>query len=415
MKRREFAAFIFALGLWMLASAFTFGEAGSRMYTSDIIAGVLLLVFALFSHFPHHVWYVWAVAVLGLWIQIAPLVLWTDQTAEYINGTLCGFFAMAIALRTITPQLVPLRDGLVPSGWSFNPSTWSFRIPLIFGSLLCSFLARYLAAFQLGLIPEIRDPVFGDGTYRVITSAVSHAFPVSDAGLGALAYLIEVLMGCEGDVQRWRTRPWAVLIFGILVIPVSIVSTILIILQPVVVGAWCFWCLLTAFLMVIMIPLALPEFVACIHFVHQNWKRKPLHKLLLHGHDSHGSKHANSSQKKILQGVSFPWNLIACALLGVWMVFSADFFNPPKLIADCDFIVGPLIFVVSVLSMAEITRAARFVNFLFAAILMFIPWFSTPSIGMLLNQIIVGVAIILLSIRRGPIYQRYGTLQRFIF
>lgn len=59
-----------------------------------------------------------------------------------------------------------------------------------------SFLAaRYMAAFQLGHIKSAWDPFFGDATEKVLESDVSRTWPVSDAGLGATTYALEVLMG----------------------------------------------------------------------------------------------------------------------------------------------------------------------------------------------------------------------------
>src|SRR3546814_5550453 len=63
-------------------------------------------------------------------------------------------------------------------------------------------------------------------------------FPVSDAGLGAVVYSLEVLMGLMGDHRRWRTMPWMVAGFGILVIPLGMAQVILIMLQPIAVGTW---------------------------------------------------------------------------------------------------------------------------------------------------------------------------------
>ncbi len=57
--------------------------------------------------------------------------------------------------------------------------------------------------------------------------------------------------------------------FGILVVPLGVVSIVLIILQPLAVGAWCSICLLTALAMLIMIPLTLDEVVAMIQFLVQ--------------------------------------------------------------------------------------------------------------------------------------------------
>ena len=83
-----------------------------------------------------------------------------------------------------------------------------------------------MAAYQLGYTTTVWEPFFTPGTAAILTSDVSKAFPISDAGLGAVAYLIEALMGFMGDKHRWRTMPWMVTFFGILVVPLGLVSII---------------------------------------------------------------------------------------------------------------------------------------------------------------------------------------------
>jgi hypothetical protein len=60
------------------------------------------------------------------------------------------------------------------------------------------------------------DPFFGDGTRRVLDSDVSRAWTISDAGLGAVSYMLEALSGLMGGKNRWRTMPWMVPMFGVL-------------------------------------------------------------------------------------------------------------------------------------------------------------------------------------------------------
>jgi Vitamin K epoxide reductase family len=84
----------------------------------------------------------------------------------------------------------------------------------------------------LGYISSAWDPFFRPGTTAILDSAVSRSWPISDAELGAVAYTFEVLMGFMGGTSRWHTMPWMVLFFGILTIPFSAVSVVLVILQP---------------------------------------------------------------------------------------------------------------------------------------------------------------------------------------
>src|SRR5438093_13661427 len=99
-------------------------------------------------------------------------------------------------------------------------------------------LSRYLAAFQLGYINAAWDPFFGESTMEVLTSDVSKMMPVSDAGMGALAYTLEMLMGWMGGKERWRTMPWMVVFCFILVVPLGLVHSRLVILRAGAVGCW---------------------------------------------------------------------------------------------------------------------------------------------------------------------------------
>ena len=95
------------------------------------------------------------------------------------------------------------------------------RAPILALALFSFFLARYMTAFQLGHITSAWDPIFGDGTVLVLGSDLSKSFPISDAGLGAFTYLVELLSGFMGDPRRWRTMPWMVALFGFMVIPLG--------------------------------------------------------------------------------------------------------------------------------------------------------------------------------------------------
>src|SRR5438045_8840635 len=63
------------------------------------------------------------------------------------------------------------------------------------------------------------------------------------------------------------TMPWMVTFFFILVVPLGVTSIVLVILQPLVVGYWCTICLLTAVVMLVMIPFTVDEVVAMGQFM----------------------------------------------------------------------------------------------------------------------------------------------------
>ena len=147
----------------------------------------------------------------------------------------------------------------LPPGWSYNPSRWSERIPIVILGVVAMLIAFYLASYQFGWIDHVFDPVFGRGTERVLSSRVSELFPVSDALLGSLCYAIDWIFGLVGGTKRYKTLPWAVIIFGIGIIPFGLTNIGLTLSMPSIVGSWCFLCLINTFIAIIMIPYAWDE------------------------------------------------------------------------------------------------------------------------------------------------------------
>jgi uncharacterized membrane protein len=169
--------------------------------------------------------------------------------------------------------------GNIPPGWDYNPSSWPQRTPLIIVALVGFFIALYLGLYQVEIIPAVWDPFFDKGSERVLTSFISEAFPVPDALLGAFGYILDVVTGIIGKTDRWKTMPWIVILFGIAVGPLGLVSVVLVILQPVLVGAWCSLCIVTAILSVVMIGPAIDELLASLQYLqrvkragHSVWK-----------------------------------------------------------------------------------------------------------------------------------------------
>lgn len=161
--------------------------------------------------------------------------------------------------------------------WDYNPSAWSQRIPICVIAALGFLIATYMGLYQWGLIAGVWDPVFGKGTENVLTSDLSHRmhrwFRVPDAVFGAIAYLGDAIFGLAGSTRRWQYRPWMVVIFGIDVIPLGIVSAILVVAQGAVVGSWCFLCLVTAVISLILVAMAYDEVYSCLVYLKRVWQR----------------------------------------------------------------------------------------------------------------------------------------------
>lgn len=154
-----------------------------------------------------------------------------------------------------------------PAGWDENPSAWHQRLPIVGLALVGFAIASYLAAYQVGLVAAPWDPFFGDGTRRVLESRISRALPVPDAALGAFGYLLDAVAGVIGGRDRWRSMPWIVLVFGFAVGPLGAVSLLLVMAQPIVVGAWCTPCLVSALISVTMIGPAMDEILASLQYL----------------------------------------------------------------------------------------------------------------------------------------------------
>lgn len=158
-----------------------------------------------------------------------------------------------------------------PPMWSYNPSAWSQRLPIIALATVGVFIAGYLASFQLELVDSVWDPFFGQGTEKVLASDMSHTLSkymlMPDALLGMFAYLLDVVTGAIGGRERWRTMPWIVIVFGFAVGPLGVVSIGLVMSQPIIVGHWCTLCLASAFVSLLMIGPALDELLASLQYV----------------------------------------------------------------------------------------------------------------------------------------------------
>ena len=417
------------LGVWLIAGAFALGLQSPGLQASDVASGSLVILLAGLSLSRRPFWKLWAPwanSVVGLWLLFAPLVFWAPTAAGYANDTLAG--ALVVVFAILAPGM-PMAPGMsmepgpdLPPGWSYNPSSWPQRAPIIALALLGFFLSRQMTAFQLGHVPTLTDPLFGPGTERVLTSDVSRAFPIPDAGLGAVAYMVEFLMGFMGDKRRWRTMPWMVTFFGILVVPLGVVSITLIILQPLAVGAWCTPCLIAAAAMLIMIALTLDEVVAMGQFLFQArregqslWRVFWLGGTLRNLPQVEPTHPDVVSAKAMVWGVALPWNLLLAAVVGVWLMFAPTALGSSGVAAHSDHLVGALIVTVAVIALADVGRATRFINLIFGAWVMAAPWIlGGATTASRWSGGIAGALVILLSLRRGPVGERYGTWERYI-
>jgi nucleoside-diphosphate-sugar epimerase/uncharacterized membrane protein len=438
------------LGLWLISSPFTFGlaensgEAGAIasptqrglplsdtwMTSNDVVTGLFIMLFACLSIARDYGWARWITALLGVWLFLAPLFFWTTSAAAYANDTLVGILVVLFAVVISPPPgispVARMTGPDIPPGWSYTPSGMINRIPIVALAVAGLLISRYMAAFQLGHIDSVWDPFFGDGTARIITSEVSEAWPVADAGLGAAVYALEIVTGIIGDKRRWRTMPWVVLFFGILIVPLGVVSIFFIIIQPIVIGTWCTLCLVAALAMLLQIPYSFDEILATLQFLKDRRRQgKSMWHVLWHGDTMEGGSTGVADEfggsltavlRQILRtGVRFTWTMAASIAIGVTLMFSRVIFGTSGAAADSDHVMGSLVVTFSIMALSEVGRPLRLANvplgaWLIAAPILLTSYSSLASAA----SVICGVLLILLALPRGPIESRYGAWDQFI-
>lgn len=441
------------LGFWMVFFPLTFNygvgavnPSGGRsvwlsleqriqfMKWSDILSGLGLIIFGWRSLTPNRPVSVWIACFIGIWLSMAPLIFWSPTAVGYLNGTLVG--VLVIALTVLIPgmpnMILYMKMGSeVPPGWSYNPSSWPQRWIMIVLGFVGWVASRYLAAFQMGYIASAWDPFFGHSTTSVLNSAMSHSLPVSDAALGSLAYTFEFLMGYMGSPSRWRTMPWMVFVFGILVVPLGLVSIFLVISQPLSVGAWCTVCLSTAIIMLPMIPIELDEVIAMgQHMVQAKRRGDNLWNVFWKGgepfeenQDERSPELADLPQRPgavfraSIWGMSFPWTLVVSTVLGVWLMFAPNTFGVAitDRAADINHLGGALIVVTAVISMGEVVRVGRYLNVLVGLAVAIWIWFVPGSPLILsISSTLTGLIVAALSLPRGPKTEQYGLWDKYV-
>ena len=448
-----------ALGLWLITSPLMLGlfdpvtvalppalgheiaepsVRNMRLGISEMLSGALVVLFALLGIYRRWQWMQWITAAIGIWVMFAPLVFWTTSAAAYGIDTLIGMLVVAFAVMIAPTPGISRRalaaDDDRPLGWSYSPSSFTQRIPIVALAFVGLFVSRYLAAYQMGHIDGLWDPFFspGDapvhnGSEAVVTSWVSKGFPIADAGLGAFAYGLDILAGAIGDRRRWRTMPWMVLLFGLLIIPLGVVSVSFIIIQPPLIGALCTLCIIQAAVTVVLIPYSIDEVLATIQYL---WRAKkagePFWRTFWMGGPALSENQTPEPdldrpawevlREFAMGGVNFPWTLVASAALGALLMTTPLVFGTVPPLYFSDHVVGCLVIMVAVTALAEVVRPVRFLNVALGAWIAVSPFVLGGGTTMgTVADVVIGLALIALSLPRGARSgEHYGGWDRAI-
>lgn len=407
------------------------GLRASLMTWSAVATGVLLVVLGWRALKPDRPIAWWGACFVGIWLVFAPIVLWSPTASGFVNDSLVGLLVIALTILIPGMPNMPafmMMGPATPPGWSYNPSSWPQRAILVALALVGFLVSRYLAAFQLGYVDQVWDPFFGSAsTQSVLNSTVSHTMPISDAGLGGIAYTFEFLMAFMGGVARWRTMPWMVAMFGILVIPLGLTHIALVMSMPVVVHAWCTLCILAGVVMLPMVALTVDEVVAMSQHMRQAHHRGDRGgswwKIFWLGGKADGCTPDDRTPEMLdlpdrpltltrssLWGTSAPLALLGVTALGVWLyaapgVLGVDITSGA---ADVAHLGGAFVVVVAVVAMAEVLRPLRLLGVPAGVAIAALVWLSGADVGHAVVITLSGLAVAALSLPRGPIRDRYG-------
>ena len=434
------------LGSWLLTQPLLLGVQEPGLRVGEMSMGLLLMLAASVALSWRAVWARWLCAGIGTVVMALPFLSSTTNAAAYLSDTLVGalIFGLAVCSKPEpgSSAIAAMTGPTVPPGWSYNPSGWAQRLPIILLALLGLFISRYLAGYQLGHIPALWDPIFAgaatdprdlrNGTEEIVTSWISTALPVSDAALGGYTYLLEILTGLVGSRRRWRTAPWLVLLFGLMIVPLGMTTILFIVIQPVVLGTWSLLALVGAAAVLIQIPYSLDELLATAQFLRRRARAgQPWLRVLFVG-DTDELPAANEQRvssvdsdefdrplgavlKSIVGGgVSLPWNLGLAGLIGLSLLFTRVTLGAEGGLANAHHIIGCAVLTVVAIAAADVARPARALNAALGLGLMFVPLLFDADKLQFAVTLGLGIALVLLSVRRGPILERYGEWNRLL-
>ena len=126
-----------------------------------------------------------------------------------------------------------------------------------------------------------------------------------------------------------------------------------------------------------------------------------------------------STGEKIAQatcGVTYPWTLLLSIAIGVWLTFTRVSFNTGGAIANSDHLMSALVVTFSIMALAEMGRAIRFLNIPFRIWLVAAPWLlgGAASLPAAWKGVISGVLVVVLAIPRGAVKNSYAGWNRYI-
>jgi hypothetical protein len=226
--------------------------------------------------------------------------------------------------------------------------------------------------------------------------------------------------------------PWMVVMFSVLVVPLGVVSIVLVILQPVAVGAWCTLCLVTAGAMLIMIAPAVDEVVAMGQFlVGARRQGKPFwHTFWVGGTLDQYRTTASADSPAMMRWqrrstaariigamdlINVPWTLLVSAILGIWLMAAPAMLDISDGLADSHYLAGALVVTWAVIAFGQVVRPVRLLNIPMGLWIAAAPWLLSGASDLSRwTELAVGGLLIAFSIPRGRIDEQFGDWNRLL-
>ncbi|MBI4465725.1 MAG: hypothetical protein HY647_13555 [Acidobacteria bacterium] len=120
----------------------------------------------------------------------------------------------------------------------------------------------YLFLYQTGKVRHLWCPGFGGACDRIAASPRAYQGRIPDSLLGAAGYAALLGLALAGDKERYRTRPLLPRLMGGGALAALGLSALLTYVQKKEFDDFCFWCLVSAAISTLTVPLAMPEFLA---------------------------------------------------------------------------------------------------------------------------------------------------------
>src|SRR5690606_7506786 len=176
----------------------------------------------------------------------------------------------------------------------------------------------------------------------------------------------------------------------------------------------------------LQIPYSFDEIMATIGFLRRRAKAgRPWMKVLFLGDTDDGDATINTKQEftqplrvmlreATTGGLSVPWNLWLCVLIGIWRLLTRLTIGNEGTMANIDHLIGCLVLTVSITAFAEVVRVVRYANIVLGLTLIATPFILGAMPMATASALICGVALIGLSLPRGSIHHRWGEWQSLI-